>query len=260
MNKVNILSAAITTGSYGQLLDQLFSLARQPEAAYVCFSNVHMVIEAQRDPMFRTILNQADMAVPDGMPVAKAVNLLHGQEQDRFAGMDIVPETFSRSEKEGLSVFFYGDTQQTLDRLCEKVTAEFPQLKIAGAISPPFRKLSEEEQQELINQINDARPDFLMVALGCPKQEKWMAAHKEQLSTCMLGIGNALRTYLGDEERAPEWMQKASLEWLHRLIQNPKRLWKRYLVTNSWFVGLLILAIAKRYMGTVFVSQKLSSS
>lgn len=239
MEKTRIITSLITTGSYDDMVNGIFSLAQDQPSSYVCCANVHMVVEAYKDRSFNEILNNADMATPDGAPLTKSMQLLYGIKQERVAGMDLLPSLLREAEKRNQSVYFFGDTMEVLSALRDKIALDFPRLRVAGIYSPPFKQLTRTEEQDIVSMINAMSPDLLFVALGCPKQEKWMAAHKGKVNACMLGVGNAFRTYIGVLDRAPGWMQKLSLEWLYRLIQEPQRLWKRYLVTNSLFLFLL---------------------
>ena len=231
------------------MVEEVFDLASRRQGAYVCCANVHMLVEAWRRPELQKVLNEADLATPDGMPIAKCVAAAKGSHQDRVAGMDLIASLLAEAAARGASVFFLGDTEDTLQRLSQRALLENDGLKIAGCYAPPFRSLDEQEERKLIDQINQVAPDLLFVALGCPRQELWMARQRPHIHSCMLGVGNAFRTYAGLSKRAPVWMQKASLEWLHRLLSEPGRLWKRYLVTNSLFVGYLIQARLRRSKG-----------
>lgn len=240
MQKIPFLHTRISTGSFEDFVQGVLELGRQKKSSYTCCVNVHMVVESRQDLALKEAVDQADIAAPDGMPLCKVLKIKDNIEQERVAGMDLVPELLKRSAEQGLKVFFYGDTDEVLAAISKQSQAEFPGLQIAGAYSPPFRALSEREDQEVVDMINNSDADILFVALGCPKQEKWMAAHRGRVHASMLGIGNALRTYLGYEKRAPQWMQKFALEWLYRLAQNPRRLFKRYFVSNSIFLLLLL--------------------
>ncbi|MEL6654483.1 MAG: WecB/TagA/CpsF family glycosyltransferase [Bacteroidota bacterium] len=240
MQKIPFLHTRISTGSFEDFVQRVLDLGRQKQSSYTCCVNVHMIVESRQDMALKAAVDGADLAAPDGMPLCKVLKMKDNIEQERVAGMDLVPELLRRAAQEGLKVFFYGDTDEVLDALSQKSQTEFADLQIAGRYSPPFRALSEQEDQEIVDMINDSDADILFVALGCPKQEKWMAAHKGKVHASMLGIGNAFRTYLGYEKRAPQWMQKFALEWLYRLAQNPRRLFKRYFVSNSIFLLLLL--------------------
>ena len=240
MQKKRLLNTLISVGNYDEFIDGIINLSQQKKSSYVCVSNVHMLIEAYRDKDFNKIVNEADIATPDGMPLAKSMKFLYGKKQDRVAGMDIMPSLLKESEAKSLSVYFYGSTEETLELIIAKAKKEYPDLKIAGYYAPPFRTLSDDEKLEIINKINSSNPQFVLVALGCPKQEKWMAENKNKINSCMLGLGGAFSVYAGVQKRAPLWMQNISLEWLYRFGQEPQRLWKRYLVTNSLFSLLML--------------------
>ena len=245
--RANVIGCEISLGSYEQMVDRILTLAANKQSSYVCCANVHMVVEALKDEQFHEVLNQADLATPDGAPLAKAIQWLHGIRQDRVAGMDLVPSLLAEAQTRDLSVFFLGDTDEVLDQLVSKVQQDFPRLRIVGAYSPPFRKGAPEKDETAVERVNQSGANLLFVALGCPKQEKWMAAHKGEIPACMLGIGNAFRTYLGILDRAPDWMQKASMEWLYRLYQEPGRLWKRYFITNTYFVLQMVKALVIKH-------------
>lgn len=240
MLKYKILNSFISTASYQSFIDQLVELCSKQISSYVCISNVHMLIEGHKDSSFQKIINEANIATPDGMPLAKAMKWLYGINQERVAGMDLMPDLMRECARQGLSIYLYGSTDEILSRIKEKAAIDFPGLQICGAYSPPFRELEPSEKDEIVERINAASPHFVFVALGCPKQEKWMAEHRGRINSCMIGLGGAFEVYAGVKDRAPLWMQKASLEWLYRLIQDPKRLWKRYMITNTLFVWLLL--------------------
>lgn len=240
--KRKIIKTFISIGRYEEFMTNILELSQKSTSSYVCISNVHMNIEAYKNDDFCNVVNSADMATPDGMPLAKAMKLLYGIDQDRVAGMDLMPDLMQVSEQEKLSIYFYGSTDSVLDKIKVKAKQEFPNLEIY-AYSPPFKELSAEEKSDIVDEINSKNPDFVFVALGCPKQEKWMAEHKGKIRSCMIGLGGAFEVYAEVKDRAPKWMQDYALEWLYRLIQDPKRLWKRYMVTNTRFVLLLFIQI-----------------
>jgi N-acetylglucosaminyldiphosphoundecaprenol N-acetyl-beta-D-mannosaminyltransferase len=238
--KRKLLTSLISAGSFNEFVNHIFWLTESKASSYVCFANVHMLMEAYRDKSFNEVLNQADVATPDGGPVSKLMKLFYGEAQDRVAGMDLLPRLLQEAAAKGKSVYFYGSTDEVLDAVVTKASQDHPNLRIAGYYSPPFRKLSDDEDAAITEMINSTNPDLVFVALGCPKQERWMAAHKGQVKACMLGVGQAYMTYAGLEKRLPKWARDLSLEWTYRLWQEPRRLWKRYLVTNSMFVLLTL--------------------
>lgn len=240
MKRNKIVSIEIDTGSYNSFVGRIIDLSKSGSSHYVCVANVHMNIEAHRDEEFARIVNNADIVSPDGKPLAIANRLLYGENQDRVAGMDLLPSLLKEAECHNLSVLFYGGTQEMLDKTKGFVESNYPSLKDHKYYSPPFRELKPKEEKEIIDRINELNPNLIFVALGCPKQEKWMASIKGRVNACMIGIGGALPVMIGMQQRAPMWMQKLSLEWLFRLLQEPRRLFKRYLITNTLFIFLLI--------------------
>ncbi len=244
LNKVVLLKSKISLGSYEKFISEIISLSSIKNSSYICILNVHMLVESYFDKEFRRVVNNADIATPDGMPLVKAVKILYGIEQDRVAGMDLMPDLMRLSEKENLSIYLYGSTKEVLEKIVSKAKRDFPDLEL-GYYSPPFRELTEREKELDISRINKYNPDFLFVALGCPKQEKWMEEHKNRINSCMIGLGGAFEVYSGEKKRAPRWMQKFCLEWIYRLFQDPVRLWKRYFFTNTVFLVLIFFQIVK---------------
>lgn len=214
------------------------ALAAAHESSYVCCVNAHMTVEASHDAKFRELVNRADFATSDGMPLTKALNWLSKQPQERVAGNDLTPAMFRAAEANGLSIFLYGGQEDVLSLMRERLRTEHPRLKIAGWESPPFRPLSDEEMIAVAERINASGANLVFVSLGCPKQERWMAAMHGRVNAVMLGVGGAFLLYAGKDTRAPLWMRKLCLEWTYRLALEPRRLWKRYLVTNSIFIWL----------------------
>lgn len=214
--------------------------------AFVCFANVHMVIEAQQDPGFRQQLETASLTVADGKPVAVACRMLHEARQERISGMDFMPAILEAANAAKATIFLYGSTDEVLDSLAVKIALSYPQVTIGGTLSPPFRPLSPAEIDEHIEQINNSGANIVLVALGCPKQEKWMATHYKKINAVLLGLGGAFPVMAGIHNRSPKWMQDWALEWLYRLWQEPRRMFKRYLYTNSYFIFLLTKARLKK--------------
>jgi len=197
-----------------------------------------MVVEASRDTEFMRVVNQATIVAPDGRPLSVFLRMFHNIKQDRVCGMDLLPDLLRRAEASGRSVYFYGGEQRCLDKIEMKAKKQFPDLKIAGLYSPPFRRLTEAEKREDIERIRSSGADLVFVSLGCPRQEKWMAENVKKLNACFLGLGQAFTVYAGLEKRLPKWMRALALEWVFRLIQEPRRLWKRYIYTNAEFLRM----------------------
>ncbi len=234
--KANIFGLGLSLGSFQDHVAAIAALGKEHRSSYVCCVNVHMCMEAQADPTFAAVVNGADIATADGMPILKSINKFGGVKQERVAGNDLMPVLMAESEKQGLSVFLHGGEQNVLDAIVARAAKEFPSLRIAGAYSPPFRQATEEERAAEVARITSSGANIILVSLGCPRQERWMAAMKGRIPAVMLGVGGAFLLYAGVDTRAPQWMRNASLEWLYRLWLEPGRLWKRYLVTNSAFM------------------------
>lgn len=202
---------------------------KELEGDYFCFADVHAVVTAYRRPEFRKVENGGMLVAPDGNPLVNEGHKRGAASMQRIPGPSFMERMMEISAEHGYKHYFYGSTPETLDKLRENLTRKYPGLNIVGMYSPPFRKLTEEEDREIIDKINRENADFIWIGLGCPKQETWMAEHQGQLNGLMLGVGAAFDYHAGVIHRAPEWMQKRSIEWLYRLIQNPKKLFFRYL-------------------------------
>ncbi len=243
--KKHLISINISTGNYSSFVSRLLELSEKG-SSYTCVANVHMLVEAYNDPAFANVVNNADVVTPDGMPLTWGLKLIHGIQQDRVAGMDLLPDLLKEAETKSISVYFYGGTSEMLTQTEKYIHKNFPNLITGGMYSPPFRALTSEEEAEIVTRINNSGAKLVFVALGCPKQENWMASMKGRVNACMIGIGGALPVLVGMQSRAPLWMQKTGLEWLYRLAQEPRRLFKRYAVTNTLFVCLLVKAWVKK--------------
>ena len=202
---------------------------------YVCISNVHTTVTAYRDEKYRAVQNGSALSLPDGKPLSIVQRHRGYENAGRVPGPDLMPEIFALSEKKGYRHYFYGSKQSTLDALKERLLEKYPKLNIVGMYSPPFRPLTEEEDQEAVERINAVKPDFIWVGLGAPKQEIWMAEHENRVHGVMLGVGAGFDFHAGTIKRAPKWMQELCMEWLYRISQDPKRLLWRYLDTNFSF-------------------------
>ena len=240
VGRKSIINFSVTTGKYSSFIDEITELARNRVSSAVYFANVHMYIEAYKNESFRELINKADIVTPDGQPLAWALRLLYGIKQDRVAAMDFVPDMLQRMQQEKLPVYFYGGTQEMLDKTATYVKQAYPSLIVAGMYSPPFRPLTAIEEDEIAAQINATSPTIIFVFLGCPKQEKWMATMKGKVNAVMTGVGGALPVTIGMQKRAPVWMRNFGLEWLFRFFQEPRRLFKRYATTNSLFIWVMV--------------------
>jgi N-acetylglucosaminyldiphosphoundecaprenol N-acetyl-beta-D-mannosaminyltransferase len=205
---------------------------------YICISNVHTTVMSYENADYCRIQNEAALALPDGKPLSVVCRKRGFAGADRVTGPDLMKEIFECSREQGYTHYFYGSTPETLELLEKKLTQQYG-LSIAGMYSPPFRKLTKEEDREIVEQMNAAGADFVWVGLGAPKQEQWMYEHQDKINGLMIGVGAGFDYFAGNIKRAPMWMQKCSLEWLYRLMQDPRRLFKRYLVTNTKFLWLI---------------------
>ncbi len=203
---------------------------------YICVSNVHTTVLSYEDESYRAIQNGGVMAIPDGGPLSSVGRKRGHPHMQRTTGPSYMEEILKISENKNYRHYFYGSTEETIKKLRHVLIERFPGIQIAGMYSPPFRALSQDEDAKIIEQINKTKPDFIWVGLGAPKQEIWMAAHQGKVNGFMVGVGAGFDYLAGNIKRAPEWMQKCNLEWAYRLFQDPKRLFKRYLYTNSKFI------------------------
>jgi N-acetylglucosaminyldiphosphoundecaprenol N-acetyl-beta-D-mannosaminyltransferase len=232
-----VLGASIDVVGWDNVLSRISLWAAARESRYVCICNVHSVVTAGQDAAFGRIVEAADMATPDGAPVAKMLRILGFPDQQRINGPDLMWKYCEQAALRGESIYLYGGLPTTLKLLQQRLKAAFPGLIIAGAYSPPFRSATAEEDEADVARINSSGAGTIWVSLGCPKQEQWMAAHRGRVKGVMIGVGAAFDYHAGTIKRAPKWMQNAGLEWLHRLCSEPRRLWKRYLVTNTIFLA-----------------------
>lgn len=232
----NILGVNIAAINMEWLLKFTIENVKKLSGDYMCVSNVHTVVTAHDNMTYCNIQNCGIMAIPDGAPLSTVGRWRGYDQMYRITGPDYLNQVLSVSKRYGYRHFFYGSTEETLEKIKSEIIRSFPGVEIAGVYSPPFRPLTAEEDRRIMEMINDSRADFVWVGLGAPKQEHWMATHQGKICGLMVGVGAAF-DYLGKNiKRAPKWMQKGNLEWLYRLSQDPKRLFKRYLITNSKFI------------------------
>ncbi len=213
---------------------------------YFCLANIHLVMEAHKDSVLKEVMNNAAGNFPDGMGVAGALKILGQKCKGRVRGTDLMLKLCNYASKNGLKIFLYGNTEDTLISLKKKLTELYPLLNITGFISPPFRELTPEEDAEVIDKINSAGSDLLFVSLGAPKQEKWMAQHKGKIKAVQLGVGAAFDFITGKVKQAPAWMQKAYLEWLFRLPQQPCKTLYRMALVPGFIVRTMVQIMRDR--------------
>jgi N-acetylglucosaminyldiphosphoundecaprenol N-acetyl-beta-D-mannosaminyltransferase len=235
--RVDVLGVGISAIDMGQAVAEITRWLEDGERHYVCVTGVHGVMEAQRDPELRRIHNASGLTTPDGMPMVWAGHRAGVSHMRRVYGPDLMLEVCALAAERGWSSFFYGGGDGVAEQLTEQVTARFPGLRVAGTWSPPFRLLTPEEDQAVVERINRSRADLVWVGLSTPKQERWMAAHVGRLDAkALLGVGAAFDIHAGLLAQAPAWVQRSGLEWLYRLGREPRRLWRRYLRNNPRFV------------------------
>lgn len=219
---------------------------------FICLSNVHTTVMSQQDEEYRNIQNSAFLALPDGSPLSLVQRLRGYRMAEQVAGPDLMSALWKATENMGISHYFYGSTQDTIEALGKKLEKEYRGLKIAGMEAPPFRALTETEDAEAVARINQSGAAIVWVGLGAPKQEKWMYEHRGKVNALMLGVGAGFDFHAGTVKRAPAWMRNHYLEWLYRLIQDPKRLWKRYVQTNGKF---LLISVKDAFVWKKYVDE-----
>jgi N-acetylglucosaminyldiphosphoundecaprenol N-acetyl-beta-D-mannosaminyltransferase len=232
-----VLSSQIDVVSMAQAVARIEGWAAAGQSRMVAICNAHSVVTASGDEHFRAALAMADMATPDGAPVAWMLRRQGASAQRRVSGPDLMLAYCAQAAARGEAVYLYGSTPETLRNLTIRLPQRFPGLRVAGSWSPPFRPPTPEEDSADVDRINASGAHTVWVSLGCPKQELWMAAHRGRVHAPMIGVGAAFDFHAGTVRRAPIWMQRAGLEWLHRLLSEPRRLWRRYLVTNTLFLA-----------------------
>jgi N-acetylglucosaminyldiphosphoundecaprenol N-acetyl-beta-D-mannosaminyltransferase len=244
-SRANVLGVGVHAIDLPTAASIIESAVREGTKGYVCVTGVHGVMEAQRDPEFRDILNHALLVTPDGMPTVWVGRMQGNSTMKRVFGPDLMLEVCRRSAGTGIRHFLYGGNPGIAAELAEHLRRRFPGIAVVGTFTPPFRPLEPSEQFALEKQMNTALPDIVWVGLTCPKQEKFMAANFRRLPCkVMIGVGAAFDIHTGHVQDAPKWIKEAGLQWAHRLWQEPRRLWKRYLVNNPAFLVAIGLQLA----------------
>jgi N-acetylglucosaminyldiphosphoundecaprenol N-acetyl-beta-D-mannosaminyltransferase len=236
--RVNILGVGITPVHLAQAVAALEQWRQEDRREYVCCVSVHGLVEAQRDPEVRAALNRAGLSTEDGMPLVWWCRHSGYSAAGRVCGSDLLLAMCGTAPERSHRHFFYGGSPRVAEQLVSRLTQRFPGLVVAGYRSPPFRPLTQEEDAAEVEAINEARPDFVWVGLGMPKQEKWMALHVGKIhAAALLGVGAAFDFLSEAKPRAPSWMQRSGFEWCFRLMTEPRRLARRYLIDNSIFLA-----------------------
>ncbi|MBV8886407.1 MAG: WecB/TagA/CpsF family glycosyltransferase, partial [Chroococcidiopsidaceae cyanobacterium CP_BM_RX_35] len=235
---INVLSSPITALPFSTQIATILKWAVNRESKVVCVANVHMVMEAYWRPELSSVLKSASLVTPDGMPLVWMMKLMGARKQNRVAGMDIILSLCRLAPLQNTKVFFLGSQQTILEIMKKKLEQEFPTLDIAGMEPLPFRLLTPAEDDAIIQKINRSGSAIVFVSLGCPKQEYWMDQHRDKIQAVMIGVGGAFPVFAGVHKWAPLWVRNLGLEWCYRLIQEPRRLWSRYLKTIPPFIWL----------------------
>jgi N-acetylglucosaminyldiphosphoundecaprenol N-acetyl-beta-D-mannosaminyltransferase len=241
-----VLGVPLALTDYDQTLDWMDATIAHRRRGYVCVAAVHTVMSAAEDPELRDAVLGADFTVPDGQPLVWAMNSLGHQLPDRVYGPELMDRACARAATTGVRMYLYGGRNQgALVQLALNLRTRYPGLQIVGGYSPPFRELTPDEETRIATEINRSRADIVWVGIGVPKQEKWMARMRDRLDAPVLcGVGAAFDFHAGLVPQAPHWMQRFSLEWVFRLAQEPRRLWKRYTRYNPRFV----VGFARQYL------------
>ncbi len=247
VKRYNVIECNITRANMRSAIENARENIKNKTGGYVCFTNVHASVIGHQNLKFRSALNNSFMTLPDGKPLYWYARLKGLRDVGHVPGPDFMPTFIKHNHKTDIKHYFFGSTQEVLDKLSINLKQRYPEINIAGSFSPPFRALSAEETGEIIKKINALKPDIIWIGLGAPKQEEWMADNWEELRPALLmGVGAAFDFHAGTIQRAPPVFTKLGIEWLHRLSQEPKRLFRRYLVTNTLFIWYLISGSLKR--------------
>jgi N-acetylglucosaminyldiphosphoundecaprenol N-acetyl-beta-D-mannosaminyltransferase len=234
---VNVLGVGISVLDLDSAVANVARALQTKTKGYICVTGVHGVSEAYKDHEFRSILNRSFLNTPDGMPMVWMGKRQGFRQMGRVYGPDLMLRVCEYTEKAGFSHFFYGGGPGVADELKGRLKSKFPNLSVVGTYTPPFRPLAADEEQALIKQVAELKPDIFWVGLSTPKQEKFMAQYWQKLdATLFVGVGAAFDFHAGRVRQAPPWMQRNGLEWLFRLRCEPRRLWKRYLKNNPLFI------------------------
>jgi N-acetylglucosaminyldiphosphoundecaprenol N-acetyl-beta-D-mannosaminyltransferase len=247
LKSVPILSTPVHATSYQDACDRIQFWASTHFSCYIIAANVHVVMTAYWQKQYREIVQNAALVTPDGMPLVWALRLLGVRNQTRVYGPDLMLAWCDRAAASALPIYLYGGTDSMLQKLVHNLKQQFPNLHIAGSYAPPFRTLTEAEEMMDVDRIHKSGASVVFVGLGCPKQEEWMARQQGKLKAVMIGVGAAFSFHSGETSQAPRWMMEVGLEWLYRLIMEPGRLWKRYLINNPSFAILFIFQLVKHW-------------
>jgi N-acetylglucosaminyldiphosphoundecaprenol N-acetyl-beta-D-mannosaminyltransferase len=240
-----ILGTRVDSTNYERATRQILEWARHARSCYVCCASVNNIMEAHDSAAFAEVMERAALVTSDGMPLVWLLRWLGLREATRVYGPDLTPAVLAAAAEAGVPVGFYGGSQEVLERLLQRVTREFPNLNIAYGESPPFRPPTPEEDCRTIEGIQASGARILFLGLNTPKQDRWMCAHVGSVQAVMLGVGAAFDFLAGTKVQAPRWMQRNGLEWLFRLLTEPRRLWRRYVRHNPRFLALALAQMVR---------------
>lgn len=239
--KYDVFGVGVSATTYEMAVETILDAARQGQPAVVSLHAAHAVVTASDDAELRRKVNQFQMVGPDGQPVRWALNWLHcAGLKDRVYGPELTLRLCQAAAEQGVAIYLYGSSPEVINALCRNLVERYPGLRIAGAEAPPFRALTAEEDAAMVQRINDSGAGIVFIGLGCPKQDHFAFDHCPQIQAVQVCVGAAFDFHAGNKKTAPAWMQRRGLEWLFRLVQEPRRLWRRYLVTNTLFLKKLI--------------------
>lgn len=252
IERLNVFGIGVSKTTYAEAADAIVAAGKRRQSFAMTALAVHGLVEAVTDDAFGDVINRHfDLVTPDGMPVKWAMNLLHRAKlTNRVAGPEVIWHVFERAEREGVSIFLFGSTGETCRLFAEAITTRYPNLLIAGIQPDRFRDATPEEDMADIEVIHDSGAGIVLVGRGCPRQERWVADHRGTIDAAMMAVGAAFDFGAGLKSRPPALIQRLGLEWAWRLAAEPKRLWRRYLSTNSRFIMLLLQAMIRRVTGT----------
>lgn len=236
-----IVNMRVDATSYEDATQRILNLVQKKESCYVCAANVHMTMETYDDLKFADVVNNAALVTPDGVPLVWALRALGLKNASRVYGPTLTLHVCEAAARTGTPIGLYGGTPESLAAFVAFLKQRFPGIQIVCQISPPFRPLTSDEDAAYTEQIVKSGARILFVGIGCPKQEFWMAAHKDRIPAVMLGVGAAFDFHSGRVKQAPIWMQERGLEWLFRLLMEPRRLWKRYFQHNPRFLLFFLM-------------------
>ena len=247
LSKFFILNVGISAIDINDACSLVEGAISRRQKKYICVCPVSTIMECKRDERVLKSVNSADLATPDGMPVVWIGRMLGFKNIRRVYGPELMQNICDISAKKGYKLYFYGANQDTLNKLQGRLSNKYPGLIISGSFSPPFRQLIEEEDNKIVEEINRSNPDIIWVGLGSPKQDVWMYEHRERINApVMIGVGAAFDFLAGTKPQAPRWVRDNGFEWLFRLITEPKRLWRRYLINYPLFVYYLLVELASK--------------